>query len=56
MVGACVKKKNSELEDTCLLALSCEYKRRCFKIALELVGCPWLFPGFFEDDYPVAGA
>ena len=56
MVGACAKKKNSELEGNCLLAPSCEYKGGLSKIVLELVGSPWLFPGVFVDDYPVAGA
>ena len=48
MVGACVKKKkkNSELDCSCLLAPSCEYKGGFLKIALELVGPPWFFPGF----------
>ena len=50
MVGACVKKKkkNSELEGSCLLAPSCEYKGGFLKIALELVGPPWFLPGFLE--------
>ena len=48
MVGACVK-ENSELEGSCLLAPSCEYKGGLLKIALELVGPPWLFPGFLAE-------
>ena len=49
MVGACVKnKKNSELEGSCLLAPSCEYKGEFSNIALELVGPPWFLPGFLE--------
>ena len=49
MVGACVKKKNSELEGSCLLAPSCEYKGGLLNIALELVGPPWFFPGLFGE-------
>jgi len=45
--AACVKKKNSELEGSCLIAPSCEYKGEFLKIALELVGPPWFFPSLF---------
>ena len=43
MVGACVK-ENSELEGSCLLAPSCEYKGGFLNMASEFVGPPWLFP------------
>ena len=46
MVGVCVK-KNSELEGSCMLTPSCEYKGGLLKIALELVGPPWFFPSLF---------
>ena len=47
--AACVRKKSSELEGSCLLATSCEYKGGFLKIALELVGPPWFFPGFLAE-------
>jgi len=49
MVGVCLT-KNSELEGSCMLAPSCEYKGGLLKIALELVvGPPWFFPGFLAE-------
>ena len=41
-----MKKKNSELEGTCLLASSYEYKGKVLQVALELVGPRWLFSDF----------